>query len=674
MAPKSKPKSNTKEAPTPRVEVKPKEEATSKKSSLRTRGESDPTANRYSEQPENIFSDDEDEKTFIAEVCRVKERAWVLSHMKWNAIHGIPWKRCDVLGRGTFGSVYLGMRKDNKLFAVKSINIEYPTTARTTYNIKCQISEIQMMKFMRSKYIVRALGCGRSKGVNGMGGGETLDVFLEYVIRGSLKHVAKARKTTFEETPYVKQYTYDILKALQYMQKLRIVHGDIKMSNLLLSDNCVKLADWGGAKQLTNDNLGHILSGTFGFRSPEVVHKEQQSYPADIFSLGCTVIEMIIGRAPYDVLKKDVSWDAPDLDFTPEIPQKAGPELQDFLSLCLCKDLKDRWTAAELLHHPFITNRDPDNILPYDMPVPRLINLSLLEPPRRNDPELPNERMTRRVLQHLSGTHDVNLWVPNMMGCSIDVPPPIPPSPQPPPGEPLQPTAIPSQAPAPLPPFLPDLTIKEGTKLDNDLLQALCNEGAEVVAAPTSPPRSIYHVNLKKGWGGGDTDRLTEFKDAKDTLQRPRVKWNPLVMVKEFKASLREHTDLMDEFNKDIYAEARRAYMEELPGDSDEEEIDKDGGSKSLFPHLAPSKSRREDPNNNAPGSPRRLSYLDRDNNSKSRRRDPNSNFLPGSSKRPSFLERSNHSRMAKLGCAGDLAVDVAAPENTHSTKVKKEK
>jgi serine/threonine protein kinase len=234
--------------------------------------------------------------------------------MKWNAIHGVEWQRKQMLGQGSFGKVYVGVRNDGKLFAVKSIFIEFPFNETTRYNMKAQINEIKMLRYLRSKYIVRFLGCGRSHGNNVIGpyrkDVEGLDVFMEFAPRGSLRTVYKDSKhTPFPEDPYIRQYTYDLLKALQYLQKKRVVHGDIKCENILLGDDCVKLTDFGGAKQLNATNYRKYLTGTLNYLAPEAIRKEKdQSYPSDIFSLGCTIIFMATGEQPERVAAQVKSY------------------------------------------------------------------------------------------------------------------------------------------------------------------------------------------------------------------------------------------------------------------------------------------------------------------------------------------------------------------------------
>jgi serine/threonine protein kinase len=98
---------------------------------------------------------------------------------------------------------------------------------------------------------------------------------------------------------------------------------------------------------------------------------------------------------------------------------------RDFLKQCLYQNPEDRWTAAELLHHPFIADRNKANKLPYQRKVAEEILANLLQPPRRLDPELPDEPITQRVDRHINGTNPS--WPTRLAGCgSQRVVPPLP--------------------------------------------------------------------------------------------------------------------------------------------------------------------------------------------------------------------------------------------------------
>ncbi|KAL2931338.1 Mitogen-activated protein kinase kinase kinase 18 [Bienertia sinuspersici] len=98
--------------------------------------------------------------------------------------------------------------------------------------------------------------------------------------------------------------------------------------------------------------------------APEVARGEQQSYPADVWALGCTVVEMATGLSPWPNITQDPLSALYHIGFSgalPEIPDFLSDQAKDFLSQCLKRDPKERWSVAELLKHPFVIHNGPDH-------------------------------------------------------------------------------------------------------------------------------------------------------------------------------------------------------------------------------------------------------------------------------------------------------------------------
>ncbi|KAK7282779.1 hypothetical protein RIF29_11826 [Crotalaria pallida] len=125
-----------------------------------------------------------------------------------------------------------------------------------------------------------------------------LYIFLEFVTKGFLASLY--RRYTLRDSQ-VSSYTRQILHGWKYLHDQSVVHRDIKCANILVDANgSVKLAYFGLAKA-TKLNDVKSCKGTTFWMAPEVVKGKHQGYglPADMWSLGCTVLEMLTGQIPY---------------------------------------------------------------------------------------------------------------------------------------------------------------------------------------------------------------------------------------------------------------------------------------------------------------------------------------------------------------------------------------
>jgi serine/threonine protein kinase len=255
------------------------------------------------------------------------------------------WVRGAIIGAGASGTVSLAMSRSNgQLFAVKS-------AASSSVSLD---NEYQILQGLDSPYIVTCLG--RCYSVENSV--KVHNLFMEYMPGGSVGDLLIKFGGQLDES-VIRAYTRGILRGIDYLHRQGIVHCDIKGKNVLVGANGVKLADFGSAKRLGDEKNGQEalqLRGTPQWMAPEVVNQVEQGPASDIWSLGCTVLEMATGRPPWSQVSNPLAamYRIGCTEELPELPSSLSPQIRDFLEKCFRRDPKKRWTSVELLKHPFL--------------------------------------------------------------------------------------------------------------------------------------------------------------------------------------------------------------------------------------------------------------------------------------------------------------------------------
>ncbi|RLV89667.1 Serine/threonine-protein kinase BCK1/SLK1/SSP31 [Spathaspora sp. JA1] len=263
------------------------------------------------------------------------------------------WIKGELIGRGSFGDVYLGLNvTTGEMLAVKQVVYN-----RVNMNgIEALHKEVETMKDLNHINIVQYLGYEQKQNV--------YSLFLEYVAGGSIASCLKSYGK-FEEN-LVKFITYQVLLGLEYLHENNIIHRDLKADNLLLeTDGTCKISDFGISKRLNDDiysnNANMSMQGTIFWMAPEVIDSLVEGYSAkiDIWSLGCVVLEMFAGKRPWSneaaisvIYKTGKEKLAPPI--TDDIKRDISDDAVDFINLCFTIDPKERPTASELLRHKFV--------------------------------------------------------------------------------------------------------------------------------------------------------------------------------------------------------------------------------------------------------------------------------------------------------------------------------
>ncbi|AEO56101.1 hypothetical protein MYCTH_2300618 [Thermothelomyces thermophilus ATCC 42464] len=148
-----------------------------------------------------------------------------------------------------------------------------------------------------------------------------------------------------------------VLQGLQYLHDQGVIHRDIKGANILTTkDGTVKLADFGvSTSTLAGPDKEAQVVGTPYWMAPEIIQLSGATPASDIWSVGCTVIELLQGKPPYHNLAAMPALFAIVNDDHPPLPEGVSPAARDFLMQCFQKDPNLRVSARKLLRHAWIT-------------------------------------------------------------------------------------------------------------------------------------------------------------------------------------------------------------------------------------------------------------------------------------------------------------------------------
>ncbi|TPP43229.1 Protein kinase domain family protein [Leishmania donovani] len=254
------------------------------------------------------------------------------------------------LGKGSYGTVHLGILTNGKMVAVKYVNV----VSESPEALASVEAEVNMLRELSHPNIIRYFGAHTIQ--------DTMLVFMEFAVGGSLTSIVK--KFTHLTEPVMQLYTFQILKGLQYLHDKGVVHRDIKGENILIDGYGVaKLADFGCSKSLANiANSSQVGCGTLVgspfWMAPEVIRSEAYGTKADIWSVGCTVVEMLNGGEPpwreeFDNVYSAMFYVGSTNDI-PQIPAETSDPCRDFLFRCFERDVMKRASADELLQHPWL--------------------------------------------------------------------------------------------------------------------------------------------------------------------------------------------------------------------------------------------------------------------------------------------------------------------------------
>lgn len=264
----------------------------------------------------------------------------------------------EPIGQGAFSVVVKALHLPSQtLFALKRLSAW--NISNTPFLQQCVWWEINVHRLLRHPNVCRLHTYYQTA--------EELVLVLEYCERGTLKRKLKStRELAFDEYRAIR-YTRQILRGLEYLHGKGVLHRDLKLENILLDgEGRIKIADFGmswqraaaefqGSDRPSFPNSPNTF-GTLDYLSPEVITHQEYTEKSDVWAVGVIVVELLSGVPPFYHAEHKATM-RNIVHAQPTLPHNISSLCLDFLSNALSKNPKSRWTAAQLLNHPWITSQ-----------------------------------------------------------------------------------------------------------------------------------------------------------------------------------------------------------------------------------------------------------------------------------------------------------------------------
>ncbi|AIN98098.1 serine/threonine protein kinase, putative [Leishmania panamensis] len=254
-----------------------------------------------------------------------------------------------ILGKGSFGCVYLGMdAHSGRLAAIKFLPLPSDESGMEVVE-----AEVLILQRVNDTHVVQLLSYAFE--------GDTIVIFMECMLAGSLQNMISAFRTIPSSTARV--FMRDVLRGLSKLHSMGIIHRDMKPQNVLLSfaGNC-KISDFGASawlQELARKESRGEVCGTPVYLAPEAARGNPEK-ESDIWSCGIMFLQMITGHLPYT--SEQLASGAAALVYQigsgiaqPNVPDDLDVLDAEFVRACLEKDPGKRTSAAGLLQLALFT-------------------------------------------------------------------------------------------------------------------------------------------------------------------------------------------------------------------------------------------------------------------------------------------------------------------------------
>ncbi|KAF4740421.1 Mitogen-activated protein kinase kinase kinase 2 [Perkinsus olseni] len=247
------------------------------------------------------------------------------------------------------------VRGTGQLLAIKMMDVDMDNDKDSAL-AKSLMAEVELLQGLDHPHIVKFYGVELRP--------HAVCIFLEMMPGGCLQTLLRQLGALDQET--ARHYTDQVMSGLTYLHSRNIVHRDLKCANVLLSlDGTVKVSDFGCSKRVKtlessmggeNTILTHTITGSVPWMAPEVVGSAGHGRKADVWAVGCMVVEMLTAQPPWGkldnimaaVMRISTAAGGPELPQLDGAGEAVSEDCRDFVNQCTIRDPDARPNAGDL--------------------------------------------------------------------------------------------------------------------------------------------------------------------------------------------------------------------------------------------------------------------------------------------------------------------------------------
>ena len=240
-------------------------------------------------------------------------------------------------------------RKCPRMYAVKQVIL--PTSAdEQDRAVDAAWKEVETTRKLQHRNIIEVLGAYREP--------DAMHIVMRFYAGGTLAQLVE--KIGRLNSDVVRHYTTELCQGVRYLHANDIVHRDIKGANILLDDKGgLRIGDFGSSREVSGLRSCRLdsLRGTPHWMAPEVIKQTGHGAAADVWSIGCTVIEMLTGLPPFSEFKAAHATMYAIANSTAPLPlpDECSALCRKFLKSCLNREETQRLSCAKLLESEWLS-------------------------------------------------------------------------------------------------------------------------------------------------------------------------------------------------------------------------------------------------------------------------------------------------------------------------------